>query len=273
MNIKQSFFCFIFFFWTAIICQPAWSAEPAMPSKFQSILKTGTLRVGVALFTPWVFKGKSGNLVGFEIDVAKKIAKDMNLEPKISSYDWNMLIPALMDGQIDIIVAGMAITPQRALKVNFSQPYATAGINIATNLTLTKNIDSLKGLNQEKIKIGVVTETVSEDLAQRVFTKASIIKYKTSKEAESDLVSGKIHVYMESKPIPKFIALEHPSKIDVPLSKPLLITKAGLAVKKGNPDFLNFLNSWITARESDTWLKSTHDYWFKSLKWRKKFLP
>lgn len=271
--MKNKIFLVLFnlvLFSIALFSQSAWSAESASSSNFQSILKTGNLRVGVALFTPWVFKDKNGDLVGFEIDVAKKVAKDMSLTPEFSSYDWDKLIPALMGGQIDIIIAGMAITPQRAMKITFSQPYATAGINIATNLALTKDIDSLEELNQEKIKIGVVAETVSEDLAQRVFDKASIMKYKTSEKVENDLVSGNIHVYMESKPIPQFIALENPGKIDVPLSQPLLITKAGFAIKKGDPDFLNFLNSWVIARESDTWLKSTHDYWFNSLKWRKK---
>ena len=274
MNLKK-YFTFIVFsiFSVAIFNQPVISAESEASSKFQNILSTGKLRVGVALFTPWVFKDKNGDLAGFEIDVAEKLARDMNLQPQFSSYDWKELMPALMEGKIDIIIAGMAITPQRALKINFSQPYATAGINIATNIALTKEVDGLDELNQAEMKIGVVAETVSEDLAEKIFDKASLVKYKTSKLAAKDLVEEKIHVYMESKPIPQFIALENPGKVDVPLSRPLLITKAGFAIQKGDPDFLNFLNSWIIARESDTWLISTHDYWFKSLKWRKKYLP
>ena len=274
MNLKK-YFTFIVFsiFSVAIFNQPVISAESEASSKFQNILSTGKLRVGVALFTPWVFKDKNGDLAGFEIDVAEKLARDMNLQPQFSSYDWKELMPALMEGKIDIIIAGMAITPQRALKINFSQPYATAGINIATNIALTKEVDGLDELNQAEMKIGVVAETVSEDLAEKIFDKASLVKYKTSKLAAKDLVEEKIHVYMESKPIPHFIALENPGKVDVPLSRPLLITKAGFAIQKGDPDFLNFLNSWIIARESDTWLISTHDYWFKSLKWRKKYLP
>ncbi|MBC8285004.1 MAG: transporter substrate-binding domain-containing protein, partial [Nitrospinae bacterium] len=182
MTIKKFSTLIIFIaFCVAISCQSAIAAESVPSSKFQSILQTGKLRVGVALFTPWVFKDNNGNLAGFEIDVAKKLAKDMNLKPKFVSYDWNELIPALMGGEIDIIVAGMAITPQRALKIIFSQPYATAGINIATNLSLTKDVEGLDELNQSKIKIGVVSETVSEDLAGQIFERASLVKYKTSK--------------------------------------------------------------------------------------------
>ncbi len=62
----------------------------------------------------------------------------MGVTPKLISYNWEKLIPALKEGQIDIIIAGMAITPQRALKVNFSLPYATSGISLATILNARK---------------------------------------------------------------------------------------------------------------------------------------
>jgi polar amino acid transport system substrate-binding protein len=257
---------FLFFF--VGIIQSACAPETASHSKFNQIMEKGVLRVGISPFTPWVFKDKKGEWVGFEIDVAKKLAKDMGVTPKLISYDWEKLIPALNDDKIDIIIAGMAITPQRALKVNFSSPYATSGISLATNIKGTKHIKSIEELNQESIKIGVISATVSEDLAKRVFSKASIVVFKKSNEAEDAIVSGKIHAYMEAKPIPKFIALDHPKKVDVPLSDLLLATRAGFAINKGDPDFLSFLNSWIIVRQADTWLTSSHDYWFESLLWR-----
>jgi polar amino acid transport system substrate-binding protein len=248
--------------------QSASANEAASHSNFNQIREKGILRVGVSPFTPWVFKGKNGKLVGFEIDVAKKLSKDMGVTPKFISYDWEKLIPALNAGKIDIIIAGMAITPQRALKVNFSSPYAKSGISLATNIERTKHIKSVEELNRQSVKIGVISATVAEGLARRIFNNASITAFKKSNDAEDAIVTGKIHAYMEAQPIPRFIALDHPQKVDVPLSEPLLATKAGFAINKGDPDFLNFLNSWIISREADTWLPSTHDYWFKSLQWK-----
>ena len=248
--------------------QPVSAHETGTHSNFETITKKGILRVGVALFTPWTFKNKKGKLVGFEVDVAKKLAKDMGVTAQIVSYDWKKLIPALRDGKIDIIIAGMSITPQRALKVNFSMPYATSGISLATHLEGTRHIKSIRELNHRSIKIGVIAETVSEDLARRIFEKAKIVVFQKSSDAEGAIVSGNIHAYMESNPIPRFIALDHPGKVDFPLSKPLLETQTGFAVNKGDQDFLNYLNSWIISRKADTWLTSTHDYWFKSLKWK-----
>ena len=168
-RLLASIFAVLFFF--IGMSQSASAFKSVSHSNFKKIRERGILRVGVSPFTPWVFKGKNGKLVGFEIDVAKKLARDMGVSAKFISYDWEKLIPALKGGQIDIIIAGMAITPQRALKVNFSAPYATSGISLATNIKLTKHIKSVEGLNNKAVKIGVISATVSEGLVKRIVIK------------------------------------------------------------------------------------------------------
>ncbi len=232
------------------------------------IQKTGELRIGVSLFTPWTMKNKRGELSGFEIDVAKQLAKDMGVKPVFQVFDWKNILPALLKQRIDIIVAGMVVTPQRALKVNFSQPYASSGIGMATNIQLTKNFTGLADLNRPLVKVACIAGTVSESLVRRIFPKATVQIFQKSQEAIQALTSGKVHAYVESNPLPTFVALEHPDTVDKPLSKPLISTKAAFAVNKGQADFINFLNAWITAKEADAWLASAHEYWFQSLKWR-----
>ena len=73
-----------------------------------NILKSGTVKVGVSLFTPWTIQDSSKNLSGFEIDVANKLAQDMGVEVKYSIYEWDMIIEALNKGEIDVIAGGMA---------------------------------------------------------------------------------------------------------------------------------------------------------------------
>lgn len=240
------------------------------PNTLESVLTNGKLRVGVSLFTPWTLKNKQGELIGFEIDVAKQLAKDLGVQLELKEFDWEDILPALLKKNIDIIVAGMVITPQRVLKVNFSQPYADSGIGLATNMTLTKKFAGLNDLNQPNVRIAVVAGTVSEDLAKRVFPNATVKSFQKSEKAIEAVTQGTVHGHVEHNPIPTFIALDHPQKVDEPLSKPLLTTKAGFAVNKGDPDFINFLNAWIIARQADAWLTSAHDYWFKSLRWRRE---
>jgi len=245
------------------------SSSKSNPGTLLGVIEKGTLRVGVSLFTPWALKTKEGQLVGFEIDVAKQLANDLRVQPEFHVFDWDKIVPALLNREIDIIVAGITITPQRALKVNFSQPYATSGIGLATNVALTKNFAGPNDLNRPEVTITAVTGTVSEDLARRVFPKATIKTFATSHEAMQAVTTGKVHGYIEHEPIPTFMALDHPSIVDEPLSQPLLTTKSGFAVNKGDPDFINFLNAWVISHEADVWLPSSSKYWFESLEWRK----
>ena len=243
-------------------------AEQAQPGTLDSVLKNGKLRVGVSLLTPWALKKNNGEIVGFEIDVANQLAKDLGVQLELKVFDWDAMIPALLNHQIDIIGSGIVITPQRALKVNFSQPYADSGIGLATNLALTKDFTGLEDINRPEVKVGVVTGTVAEDVARRLFPNATIQTFLKSEDAVQALVRGQLHGYVEHDPMPTFLELEHPGKIDEPLSDPLLSTKAGFAVNKGDPDFINFLNAWIIARDADDWLTSAHTFWFETLKWR-----
>ena len=259
---------FLLGFVFASTVQGAAERKPAPPGTLNHVLESGKLQVGVSLFTPWVLKDKKGDLIGFEIDVATQLAKDLGVQLEIKEFNWDAILPALLAKKIDIIVAGMVITPQRALQVNFSQPYADSGIGLATNIPLTKQFTGLEDLNQPHIKIGVVAETVAEDLANRIFPTATIQKFQKSEKAGKALVQGHLHGYVEHNPLPTFLSLEHPETIDEPLSEPLLSTKAGFAVNKGDPDFIQFLNAWIVARDADAWLTAAHNYWFKTLNWR-----
>ena len=233
-----------------------------------NVLKAGELRVGVSIYEPWVMKDKDGELYGYEIQVTRQLARDLGVEAKFHVVKWEELISSLNDNKFDIIISGMAITPQRALLVNFSHPYGQSGVSLAANIEKTKDIKSLQELNAPGITLGVVTDTVSDKMAGKLFDKANIKKYVKSDNAIKALLDGEIHAFIGSSPLPKFLSLEHPSIIDAPLSKPLLSYKAGMAVNKGEQEFLNYLNAWITARDAEGWLPAKHKYWFDSLEWK-----
>ncbi len=102
-------------------------------STLEKVLKRETLRVGFSTFKPWAMKGKNGEFIGFEIDVAKRLASDMGVKVRFIPTKWDGIIPALLTGKFDIIIGGMGITPKRNLKVNFSDPYEFSGMSIVAN--------------------------------------------------------------------------------------------------------------------------------------------
>lgn len=235
---------------------------------FDNMIEKGEVRMGVSLFAPWTMRGKDGRLIGSEVDIAHRLAADMGVTAKLSVYEWDQLINALRMGEIDIVVAGMAVTPSRALAVNFSQPYAFSGVDLVANSERTKQFKSVKDVQKKSVSIGVVSGTISEKVAKRRFEKSTIRIFPTQAKVEEALLKGELHAYVGSSPGPKFLAIRHPEKVDLPLSKPLHISREAFAVRKGDYDFVNFLNAWIVARSADGWLMTTRNYWFERLQWR-----
>jgi len=231
------------------------------------ILERGTVRIGVAEFVPWTMKTKSGDLIGFEIDIGEKIAADMSIKADFKIYEWEDIIPALQRGEIDVIAGGMAITPARALQVNFSRPIAKSGVGLATHTEMTRNIATLEELNNPDMIIATVAGTMAEGVCHTLFDQASVNVFRNRELAEKAVLEGRAHAYLAAMPEVEFLVLKNSDKLDLPIGDPLLASSEALAVKKGEQELLNFLNAWVTARQTDKWLATTHDYWFSTLDW------
>lgn len=239
----------------------------AQAGMIETVQERGILRIGVSLFVPWTFKKGNDQLDGFDIAVANRLAEDMGVEAEFKIYPLDAIISGLEKDEIDIIAAGLAITPQRALKVNFSQPYMESGIALAANKEATKEIKTFVELDVAANKVGVVQDTLANEFSERFFKNAKILVFSSVEEAEKAVLAGEVTVYVASVPEVNFLALEHPEIIDAPLNKPLIASQAGLAVKKGDQEWLNFLNSWIISRSANKWLDTTYKYWFETIDW------
>jgi polar amino acid transport system substrate-binding protein len=242
----------------------------AQADAVDDILERGTLRVGVAEFVPWAMPAKRGGHVGHDVDLGIKIAKDMGVRAEFKVYEWKDIIPALESGEVDVIAAGIVVTPQRALRITFTEPVALSGAGMATNTHMTMDVENLQQLNDPDIVIATITDTFSEGVARSIFDKAEIHSHGNKDDAEKEILEGRAHAYISSLPAVQFLAMNNSDAIDVPLSDPLVGWAEALAVQKGEQELLNFLNAWITAHKADRWLDVTRDYWFESLDWTKE---
>ena len=111
-------------------------------SAIQQIVKRGILRVGFSTFVPWAMKDKKGEFVGFEIDVARRVAKDLGVKLELVNTKWSGIIPALLTNKFDIIIGGMGIRAARNLKVNFTIPYYNTGQSIVAHKELAAGFSS-----------------------------------------------------------------------------------------------------------------------------------
>jgi polar amino acid transport system substrate-binding protein len=257
---------------------PAVSVVPAAPSEvvvparstvdqLAEIKKSGKLRVGVAEIVPWAMHDKDGNLVGFEVDVARKLARDMGVKVEFHPDEFRYLIPDLEAGRFDIIIAGFSIEAHRALLVNFSAPYNVTDVTIAASTKMGGGLKTLEDFNKKGVTIGVVEGMTAEDLAAMAFPKAQLQTYTEDSALFSDLVAGRLTAAVADSPRLDILAKLYPSAVTVPAVGALGTFPAAFAVRRGDMDFVNYLNSWIAAHSADKWIEGRRNYWFKTTDW------
>ena len=239
----------------------------AQADAIDDIVERGILRVGVAEFVPWAMPAKRGGHVGYDVDIGVKIARDMGVRAEFKVYEWKDIIPALEAGEVDMIAGGIVITPERALRITFTDPVALSGAGMATNTHMTSEVENLQQLNDSDIVIATVTNTYSEGVARSIFDKAEIHSHSNKNDAEKEILEGRAHAYISSLPAVQFLVANNSDAIDLPLSEPIVGWAEALAVQKGEQELLNFLDAWITAHKADRWLDATREYWFESRDW------
>ena len=163
-------------------------------------------------YPPWNSKDASGNLIGFEVDLAKELCAIMKHECTIVEQDWDGMIPALLMRKFDAIMAGMSITDERLKTINFSQGYADevaslavmkgsdlASLQTVKAISLSKKSGEVKKTLEQLTKalagktIGVQTGTIHQNfLESGDVGNVTVRKYKTQDEVNLDLASGRI---------------------------------------------------------------------------------
>lgn len=253
---------------TLCLVLPAHRAEAAEGSStIEDIVRRGTLRVGFSSFVPWAMQDKQGNYIGFEIDVATRLARDLGVKLQLVPTNWDGIIPALLSGKFDVIIGSMAITPERSLSVNFTEPYDSAFIDVTLNREKAGGVRSLEELNKPEMIIAVRTGTTAAQAARTLCPEATFRMFNDEAPAVEEVLSGRAHAFFSSAPLPAMETLRHPDRLTQNFELRAFSKPVAFAVRKGDLDTLNVFDGWIRVVEEEGWLQNRRDYWFKSNEW------
>lgn len=236
-------------------------------STIEQISQRGVLRVGMSTFVPWAMNDKSGNLIGFEVDVARRLAQDLGVKVDFVPTKWSGIIPALLTGKFDIIIGGMGIRPDRNLKVNFSIPYDYTGMSILANRKLAAGFTSPQDFNKTGVSITARIGTTAAAAAKKFMPKANLRLFDDESQAVQEVLNGRAHAVVASAPLPAFQALKYPEALFLPVTGTFTKEPIGFAVRKGDTDTLNYLDSWIRVVDAEGWLAERKHYWFETNEW------
>lgn len=240
----------------------------AVADTLDDILERGVLRVGMEPgYMPFEMTNKKGEIVGFDVDMAKRMAKAMGVKLELVSTAWDGIIPSLMTKKFDIIMSGMTLTQERNLKISFADPYIVIGQSILIKKELAGDIKSYKDLNNKKFKVASKLGTTGEQATKRMIPNCTYISFETEQEGVMDLVNGKIDAFVYDLPYNAIAFSEKGEGKLVLLDKPFTYEPLAWGVNRGNADLINWLNNFLVQAKNDGSYDKIYTKWFLSDKW------
>jgi polar amino acid transport system substrate-binding protein len=229
----------------------------AASSTLEAILANGKITVCSDIpFEPFEFEDDQGNLVGFDVDIIRLMAKEMGVDWEFVNTPFDTIIPALNARNCDLIASDITATLSRALSANFTAPYLETGqiVMVSTTKSPGKDVTEYPQLNNSNVIITVQLGTTGEEAARTFFPKADIRTFDNAQLALQEVVDGRADaiVFDEVFLRPQAANVAGKAELCCPLGNPELLTKEliSLAIRKGDPDFLTWLNLFMTQAKS-----------------------
>jgi len=227
-------------FLLAVILVPAARSADTL----EGIRKKGVLVVGVRdSFPPFGYMDRTkGEIVGIDVDLAAAIARNLGVTLKVIPVAPSERVPSLLDGKVDLVAAAMSKTPDRAKLVDFSLTYFTTRQRI---LAKTGSIVTVKDLDGKKI--GVVEGSPSEAYLKTGVPAALVYTFSDYKYAIDALQKGAVDVVsMEGVILNGLLPSLPKDAYEIPRGIALADESYGLAVRKGDAKFLEYVNATLT---------------------------
>ena len=217
------------------------AASAAFAGRIEDIKARGYVRIGVSLGgEPVGFRNAGNEPVGYDVDVAKALAAKLGVPVRFSDVSSDARISMLMSKQLDLVVANVSITPQRARVVDFSIPYNVAGLRVIAQKSA--HVKTLADLNGKRVVVGRGT---TADAFLRKSAPQAVPVYTDNFAPDGVLLlqQKRVDAGIEDSSLLDYLA----SKNDQLETLPTMYgnTPIGIAMAKGDPAMLKFVNGFV----------------------------
>ena len=220
-------------------------------SRLHKILKTNELRVGTTGdWNPMTMKDPATNeYKGFEIDIVKELAKDMEVTLIFVPTEWKTLVTGIVANKYDISTSA-SLSAKRALSTGYTNSY----FKLATvPLTLKKNLSKFQeweDINQSNVKVAVTLGTTQEQQAKLIFPKAILNVIESPARDFQEVLAGRSEVHITSNIEAATLVEQYPEMSIVPVSEPKFPTPLAWLTPQDDQIWINYLNHWIEIKKS-----------------------
>lgn len=234
------------------------SAGGAKDSALKTIQQSGTVRVADCLsFAPFGFKDSSGNPDGYDIDIAKAMAKDLGVKLQVVDTSSANRIPNLQTNKVDVVICNFTRNGERQKQVEFTDPYV-----VASEALLVKKSSSIQKVQDVVGKtIATVKGSTNADILKKLGIDVKTQEFDTSQAAILAVRQGQADAMIEDS---NFLAYQ--AKLDTTLrvTKEALIPPEynAFGVQQGDQIWLNWLNGFLFRYNASGANKAAYEKWF-----------
>lgn len=218
------------------------------------------LRVGVTPDYPPIVMKEAGILRGLEIDFAVRLADELGRSLDLVELPWDRQIPALLAGEIDLIMAGMTDTDLRRVRIDFCDPYMKSG-----QMVIVRRKDAAKIKTRDDIlhafdRIGVKKDTTADGFVQENCPRAQVIQYTVPNDAAVAVRNRRLDIFIYDAPAIWWLASQYEADLVV---VPTLLTTENIAwgIKPGNELFKQQVNAILDKWKKDGTLQVLLNRW------------
>ena len=240
------------------------SASPVI----DRIVQRGELVVGMAgNMPPLNMTTKEGELIGYEVDLARAMAKAMGVRAKLEVIPFAELLPALQSGKIDLILSNMTITPGRNLKVAFVGPYFTSGKAFLTKIKTIAMAEDPEDIDAKNTKLVALKGSTSQAFIEEVIPDATLVTANDYDEAVKMVLEDKVHAMVADYPICVVSVFRYPNQGLLSVVTTLTYEPIGVGVPAGDPLLVNWVENFMGIAEETGLLEKLKETWLLRADW------
>ena len=240
------------------------SASPVI----DRIMRQGELVVGMAgNMPPLNMTTKEGELIGYEVDLARAMAKAMGVRAKFEVIPFAELLPALQSGKIDLILSNMTITPGRNLKVAFVGPYFTSGKAFMTKIKTIATAEEPQDIDAKKTKLVALKGSTSQAFVEEAIPDATLVTAKDYDEAVKMVLEDKVHAMVADYPICVVSVFRYPNQGLLSVVTTLTYEPIGVGVPAGDPLLVNWVENFMGIAAETGLLEELKRKWLLQADW------
>lgn len=231
-------------------------------SRLQKILESGTLRVGTTGdFNPMSVKDPATNeYQGFDIDVARQFAADMEVEIEFVATDWKTLVNGVVADKYDLTTSA-SLSMARAKVAGYSDAYVEFG---TVPMALKENVDKFDGwdsINNADTSVAVTLGTVFEAQAKGYFPDAQIVAVEAPARDYQEVLAGRAMVSVTSNVEAASLLKTYPELAVIPVDKARSRRPGAFLLDQGDQVWINYVNHWVDLKHTEGFFEELAVKW------------